>query len=363
MDFIDVLKQFSAKVSQTKDKCTNEASTKLFLINPFLRLMGYDTTDPDDVWPEFTADVGIKQGEKVDYAILQKGDPVILIEAKQCGNDLSGDHGQLLRYFHGTTAKFGILTNGIVYKFYTDLEQPNRMDTKPFLELDLLNIKETIVPEIKRFCKSNFNADEIFSSASELKYSNEIKAYFAAQLKEPDDDFIKYILTHIYDGVKTQSIIDKFKPIIRHSLNNYVSELMNDKITTALRKSNADEIKSEADDTEEIVEKKIDPSPKELEAFYVIRTLIGEKIRNDDITYRPTQSYLNILYKNNVRKWICRLKLENNNPCIIVPSENPNGTVILLADGINSLYEQKQILLDSLNKYIDFTRTDNENNI
>jgi len=137
--------------------------------------------------------------------------------------------------FGTTQAKFGILTNGLIYKFYTDLEEQNKMNLKPFMEADILNIKESIVPDLKRFCKDNFNIEEIFSSASELKYSNEIKNYFSSQLKDTSDDFVKFILSNIYDGVKTQNIIDKFKPIVKKSLNSYISELMSDRITSALK--------------------------------------------------------------------------------------------------------------------------------
>ncbi|WP_034378823.1 type I restriction endonuclease, partial [Dehalobacter sp. UNSWDHB] len=138
MDFIDELKQFALRVENLREKITTEEATKNSLILPFFQMLGYDIFDPSEVVPEFTADVGIKKGEKVDYAIFQNGTPIILVEAKWCGEKLDKHGSQLFRYFGTTKAKFGILTNGIIYQFFTDLEEPNKMDEKPFMELNLL---------------------------------------------------------------------------------------------------------------------------------------------------------------------------------------------------------------------------------
>jgi hypothetical protein len=236
MDFIDVLKQFSSRAAKLKDQIQTEEATKTSLIMPFFQqVFGYDVFNPDEFVPEFTADVGIKKGEKVDYAILLDKKPAILIEAKWCGDSLEKHDSQLFRYFSTSKAKFGILTNGLLYKFYTDLEETNKMDLKPFLEVDLLSLKDTQIPELKQFCKANFDAELLFSHASELKYSNEIKRYFGEQLNAPSDDFVNFMLAHIYGGRKTQAIVEKFRPLVKKSLNNMISEMMNEKITSALK--------------------------------------------------------------------------------------------------------------------------------
>ena len=319
----------------------------------FSQVLGYDVFNPDEFIPEFTADVGIKKGEKVDYAIAIDSNPSILIEAKWCNEPLDKHDSQLFRYFGTTTAKFGILTNGIIYKFYTDLEEQNKMDLKPFLEIDILNIKESLVFELKRFCKNNFNVEEIFNSASELKYSSEIKIYFSSQLKDPDDDFVKYILSHIYDGVKTQSVIDKFKPIIKKSLNTYINEVMSEKFTSALQSNDDISDPPVVEETEPSVEdgKRTEATEKEMESLYIVRALIGENIPNDDITYKATESYFGILYKNNTRKWICRLKLDGEKKYIIIPNENKKEEKYYI-DGIDSLYAYKEQLLVVLDRYV-----------
>ena len=203
MDFIDEIKQFSKRVDSLKDNLPTEEATKTSLIMPFFSLLGYDVFNPEEFMPEFTADVGIKKGEKVDYAILSNGEPVILIEAKWVKEELHKHDSQLFRYFGTSKAKFAILTNGIIYKFYTDLEEPNKMDEKPFLEINILDIKETQVNELKKFKKSAFDIEQIMNTASQLKYSNEFKNIFAKDLQNPSDDLVRYFLSGAYSGQKS----------------------------------------------------------------------------------------------------------------------------------------------------------------
>ena len=175
MEFNESIKQFSERVTTIKSSISTEEATKMSLIIPMFQLLGYDVYTPTEFCPEYNADVGIKKGEKVDYAILENGQPNILIECKSCTEELEKHSSQLFRYFGTTSAKFGILTNGIVYKFYTDLEEANKMDLVPFLEIDMLNLKDAALNELKKFCKDNFDKDKIFSTAEELKYRSQIK--------------------------------------------------------------------------------------------------------------------------------------------------------------------------------------------
>lgn len=303
MDFIDQIKQFSKKAANIKETLQTEEATKMSLIVPFFKMLGYDVFNPDEFVPEYTADVGIKKGEKVDYAIIQDGQPIILIEAKWCGENLDRHSSQLFRYFGTTKAKFAVLTNGIVYKFFTDLEEPNKMDEKPFLEIDILNPKETKIAELKKFHKSNFNLEEIFSTASELKYSNEFKNILSQELQNPTDDFIRFFLNKTYSGRLTQNVVDKFKPILKKSLNNYISELMNEKIKAAL---GTDDEKSKATDNipekaAEVIQEEHNKSSEiittdeELEAYFIIKNLLKDIVPMTDITYRDTISYIKIL--------------------------------------------------------------------
>lgn len=169
MDFKDTIKQLSERIEKLKGNITTEEATKNAFIMPFINALGYDVFNPLEVLPEMTCDIGMKKGEKIDYAIMQEEEPVILIECKHWSQDLNLHDNQLIRYFNVSKAKFGVLTNGIIYKFYTDLEEPNKMDSKPFLEVNLTDIRDSQIEELKKFHKSYFNIDNVLSSASELR--------------------------------------------------------------------------------------------------------------------------------------------------------------------------------------------------
>lgn len=354
MDFIDSLKQFAARVEKIKEQISTEESTKMSLIVPFFQLLGYDVFNPDEFTPEYTADVGIKKGEKVDYAIMTNGSPVILIECKWCGEPLDKHSSQLFRYFGTTTAKFGILTNGLIYKFYTDLDESNKMDLVPFLEFDILNIKQNIVIELKKFMKDNFDVDNIFSTASELKYSKAIKNVLSTQLKDPTDDFVKYFLSSIYEGVKTQNVVDKFRPVVKKSLNDYISEMMNDKITSALKSEDNIAVNSldvmEEELIEEEPETKINTTNEEVESFYIVKSILIDVVAASDITYKDNERYFSVLYKGNIRKTICRINLDTKKKQILIPDESKEFIRYYLSN-INDIYAYKDQLIDVVKRY------------
>ncbi|MDF2544343.1 MAG: hypothetical protein K0S47_4061 [Herbinix sp.] len=354
MDFIDELKLFSTRATKLKDQISTEEATKMSLIVPFFQLLGYDVFNPDEFTPEYTADVGIKKGEKVDYAIMKDGKPAILIECKWCGENLDKHSSQLFRYFGTSSAKFGILTNGIIYRFYTDLDESNKMDLTPFLEFDILNIKSNVVTELKKFNKSVFDVDNIFSTASELKYSKAIKNLFSNQLKDPTDDFVKYILTGVYEGVKTQNVIDKFRGIVKKALNDYISELMNEKISTALKteeEAAATVIEEPITQEPDIEETKIHTTDMEIESYYIIKGMLVGICPASDITYKDNERYFSVLYKGSVRKTICRINLDGKKKQIMIPDGNKDF-VRTYINSIDDLYNFKNELSNVVIKYL-----------
>lgn len=364
MDFVDQLKQFSKRAESLQATVQTEEATKTALIMPFFSMLGYDVFNPQEFTPEFTADVGIKKGEKVDYAIVKDGMPVILVECKAASENLDRHDSQLFRYFGTTTAKFAILTNGIIYRFYTDLDNQNKMDDDPFLSINILDIRDNQVPELKKFCKSEFDIDSIFSTASELKYVHSFKAIFAALLENPTDDFTRLFLQSCYSGQKTQNVLDKFRPILKKALNDQISEMMNDKIKVALGGSGGsvtvagiktpDAATTPEAPEEDIPEKRVPnivTTEEELEAYFIVKNLLSGIADMHDITYKDTESYINILYKANTRKWICRLRLTDAQKTLIVPDENKNDTKYQLQD-IYDLSQYKDTLTAVLQRYL-----------
>ena len=226
MDFIERLQSLSKKIAQQSSAITTEEATKNAFVMPFLHnVLGYDVFDPTEVIPEFTADTGIKKGEKVDYAILKDGQVQILVECKKYSEKLSAKHaGQLFRYFSVTNARIGVLTNGAQYEFYTDLDAPNKMDEKPFLILNLEDIDEHIVPEVLKLTKSSFDVDSVVDAAGELKYLSQIKKLLNEQFNAPEEEFVKFFASRIYDGVLTAKVKHTFSEITGKALKQFLND-------------------------------------------------------------------------------------------------------------------------------------------
>lgn len=356
MGFSENLFQLSERIISIKSNILTEEATKMSMVIPFFQLLGYDVFNPLEFCPEYTADVGIKKGEKVDYAIIIDEKPVILIECKSCTESLDKHSSQLFRYFGTTSAKFGILTNGLIYRFYTDLDEANKMDLTPFLEINIESLKDSLIPSLKKFCKEEFDTDSIFSTASELKYTNLIKDLLTSELDSPSDDFTKLILSSIYDGQKNQKVIEKFKPIIKKSFNSFINELLNQKISSALnieneKSSDSSDSMNEVENAADIEPQKIITTPEEIQAFFIIRGLLVGTVAIEDIVYRDTESYFGVLYKDNNRKPICRLNLDGKRMQILIPDENKKFDRFYL-ENINDLYGYKEKLIQSVSRYL-----------
>ena len=315
MELLQIINQFSERVESLKDSISTEEATKTSLIMPFFQMLGYDVFNPLEFVPEYTADVGIKKGEKVDYAIVIDDKPLILVECKSCNENLDKHGSQLFRYFGTTDAKFGILTNGIIYRFFTDLENKNKMDDTPFLAIDLLNFRERDAVEISKFSKSAIDIENILNAASDLKYSRLIKDWLAKEIENPSADFVKYILSQVYDGQKNQKTIDKFMPLVKRSLQQYINDSMNSKIKSALNKEAIEDAMpttSDDDDDDEIPSlqnNKIVTTIDELESYGIIKSILRKTVDSQRIVYRDTETYFGILLDDNNRKWICRVYL------------------------------------------------------
>ena len=356
-EFAAQLYQLANRIEQTKEHIKTEEATKMAFIVPFFQTLGYDVYNPTEFIPEFIADVGNKKGEKVDYAIMRDGIPVILIEAKGWSDTLTNHDDQLYRYFTSTKAKFAILTNGIIYKFFTDLESPNIMDIKPFLEINLLDLKDNQIFELKKFVKDSFDLDAVFSSASELKYSNNIKLFLSEQMTSPTEEFVKFILGNIYEGIKTQSVIDKFTPVVKKSLNQFINEILNDRLSSVInpegqpQNTNSEPLNDLVDEEPELNESRIVTTEEEIQAFYIIKSIFAETVLLEKIVAKDTESYFGVLYENNTRKWICRLKISPKRKLLILPTDD-NKDIKYPLETVTDLYKYKAELLESVSRFI-----------
>lgn len=350
MEIKEKLYNLSDRIDKIVDQIKSEEGTKQSLILPFFQILGYDVFNPLEFCPEFDADYGVKKGEKVDYAIIIDDEPTILIEAKSCNDSLDKHGSQLFRYFNSTKAKFGVLTNGIIYRFYSDLDEINKMDKHPFFEVDLSNLNDTQITYLKNFERDSLDVDSILSTAEELKYSNLIKDFLKQQLASPNEDFTNFVLSQVYDGRKTASVVEKFLPIIKRAFNQLITDTLSTKFAETLKGESKQTDESSEENSLDSAISKIITTNDELEAFAIIKSMLRKVVDVDDITYKDTETYFGILYKNNSRKWICRVYL-GSKKSLVFPTDDKGQERIYL-ESLNDLYLHEEKFLNVIQKFL-----------
>ena len=235
MDFIDEVKTRSARFAQRLEHLDTEEATKNALILPFIQMLGYHIFDPTDVVPEFVADVGTKRGEKVDYALFRDGSPALLVECKKAGSNLDDeDVSQLYRYFTATEARFGVLTNGVIYRFFSDLDQPNVMDAKPFFEFNMLDFTEPEIQELKKFTKEDFDLNNTLTTARELKYTREIKRVLADELVKTSDEFARFVTVKVFGSLPAKATRQRFAALVQPAFVQFLNDHVYDRLRSAI---------------------------------------------------------------------------------------------------------------------------------
>jgi hypothetical protein len=344
MDFIDQLQALASKVQKAKDLVQTEEATKNAFVLPFIHALGYDVFNPTEVVPEFTADVGIKKGEKVDYAIFLDGKPIILFECKKCGGKLDFScASQLYRYFSVTEARIGILTDGVIYQFFTDLEEPNKMDEKPYMEINILDIQEPLVPELKKLTKSAFNLEATLNSASELKYTKEIRRILGEEFNTPSEELVRFFIPKIYAGKVTQRVREQFTDIVKRALHQFVADRINERLKTALAGDEPADAKEQVDPLASGVASSdgddgIVTTEEELEGFHIVKSILREVVDLERVSARDTMSYFGVLLDDNNRKPICRLHFNRSQKYLGLFDVHKNEERVAI-DSLNDIYK------------------------
>jgi len=350
MDFIDQVKTISEQISKLRSQIKTEEATKSAFVMPLIQALGYNVFNPMEVCPEFIADAPGLKGEKVDYAILRDGEPIIVFECKWCGEKLGHPkHGsQLYRYLSSTPAKFGVLTNGVLYRFYTDLEKPNTMDSKPFLEFNMLDIQEPLIAELKSFSKSTFNPEELESVARNLMYTSEVKRIMGEQLADPEPEFVKFFAKKVYTGNMAPTVMEKFKEITKRSLNEFVKERITGTLQTALNAG--EEASTKFANGATILG--VTTTEEELEGFHIVRAILREVIDVKRVQSKDTKSYFAILLDGNTWKTICRLHFNAKQKYISVFDKDKKETKTPIAslEDIYSLASELKAVVSRLDK-------------
>lgn len=311
MAFEDSIESIAERIPELRSQgnLDDEAKTKQFLVVPFLRALGYDDSAPSQVIPEFTADFGGRQGWKVDYALISSGQPVIIIECKESKNLLTKTEiDQLGRYFPFTKARICILTNGILYQFFSETENTNTMDSNPFLEIDLEHMDLKSLEELGKFSRG-FDVDERLAAASDRKIVEGMKHMLARQHSQPDDNFLELFVRPLHTGNYNQAAKDKFRPLLQEAAREFIRERLNATFQAAqsftTRIDGEESAPQQSGDAAESG-KEIETTAQEWQAYDIVKAIIHDLVASDRVAIRDAQSYCAVLLDNNNRRPMCR---------------------------------------------------------
>jgi hypothetical protein len=253
-------------------------------------MLNYVSTD---LIPEYNADFGERISQKIDYAIVLNKKDTILIEAKKQTSKLSDkEAGQLNGYFNNTkNSKLAILTNGIEYRFYSDVVEPNIIDNKPFFQFNLSNYSEKDIELLIRFDKRFIKIKEIIESAQEIVFAESFEDSLFKELNVPSKDLLKIIHRNML-----------FKTKFNEETQGKMISLINSSLLKCLYdKKVLDEASSNS--------LGVITTELETQAYHTIRTLLiqNKKISNERISYKDFKSFFNISVDDSSKKVICKL--------------------------------------------------------
>ena len=365
MDFKDTILQLAERIEKHKDSISTEEATKNAFIMPMIAALGYDVFNPFEVVPELDCDLIKKKGEKIDYAIQKEGETILLVECKHCLRDLNLHDTQLKKYFVASNARFGVLTNGVEYRFYTDLEKPNIMDDKPFLVVDMLNLSDNEIEQLKKFHKSYYNIDNILSTAQELKYTTELRNIIANEFANPTPEFVKFFTKQIYASPIGQKIIDQFTPLVKQAIAGIINDTISDRLGLALKSS--ENVTSPAQTTSEVTntpnkalpegvvymdeETGIVTTQEEIDSYLIVKAILHPVVNVNRIYYRDAQRYFSILLDDNNRKPICRLYLNAQSVKYIALFDEDKKETRYVIEGLNDIYKYEEQLRKTISYY------------
>ncbi len=351
MDLTNKIQEIANRFSHNQDNIKTEEATKNALIMPFITSLDYDVFNPSEVIPEFTADIGTKKNEKIDYAIKKEDEITILIECKWCGVNLDKNHtSQLYRYFAVTKARFAILTNGLSYEFYSDLEEPNKMDVRPFFVFNIMDFQEHEVEELKKFAKSTFSLENILTTASSLKYNNAVKNLLETELLNPSEEFVRFFASKVFEGRLTKPIITQFTNVVKNARQQFINEKINDRLKSALSGVNAPQtVEALTQEISQDNDNGVITTEEELEGYNIVKAILRQTIDSKRIVARDTKSYFGILLDDNNRKPICRLRFNHSQKYLgIITLKDETKYPI---DSVDDIFNYTEQLIATVSEY------------
>jgi hypothetical protein len=372
MDFKEQILQLSDRIKKQKDSISTEEATKNAFIMPLIASLGYDVFNPFEVVPEMDCDLIKKKGEKIDYAIMKDKNPIFLIECKHCKQDLNLHDTQLQKYFVASKSRFGVLTNGIEYRFYTDLEKVNIMDERPFLVVNMLDLSDADIEQLKKFHKSYYNENNVLSTANELKYTTEIKEIFNKEIQSPTSDFVRFFAKQIYTtGQITQKVVEMFTPLVKKSMSMVINDIIAERLNTAMKNDeqvedttnissnlpNSPKENTENKLPEGIVymdkEAGIITTQEEMDAYNIVRSILRRSVDASRITYKDYKTYFVISLDNSQWYWICRISIGARKKQIGIPVNKYKSCDWIQIDSIDDIFKYADRLEESIKMAIE----------
>ncbi|AFU18958.1 type I restriction endonuclease [Actinobacillus suis] len=306
--------------------CSTEETTKQALILPLLDILGFNPYDPTKVRAEYGADFpGVKNGERVDYALFCHDVPVMFIEAKSYNENLSNHVPQLARYFNATPeVTVAAVTNGREWRFFTDLKDKNIMDESPFLRINFENVDDSKINQLSQFCHDRFQPEALRTLAEESVYLSAFTKTISESLKEVDSEFVRYVAGRSNVGRQlNQRFIDAITPIVKQAVEKAVSAM----VVSGLSRQAQNEVEDTEAQEPQIDEKapivdsennKIITTYTERQLFDYVVLILGESV---ELVAKDTESYFSILFQGKSNRWILRYFDNKQHPCINVPLE------------------------------------------
>ncbi|KUY21409.1 type I restriction enzyme HsdR N-terminal domain-containing protein [Elizabethkingia anophelis] len=347
------LEQLSQRIQGLKEQVQTEEATKNAFVMPFIQMLGYDIFNPTEVIPEYIADIGTKKGEKVDYLIKNNQEPILIIECKNWKENADAHNSQLHRYYHVSKARFGVLTNGIVYNFYTDLEKPNIMDDKPFLTINLEDLKDSAIKVLESFNKQSYNLESILDSAEALKYIRAIRKEFEKEIENPSDELVRLLVNKFFERPLTANRMQSFKEYTKRALSISITESISSRLKSALvinERLDTNTPKPVAVD-EHSETSKVVTTEEELEAFQIVKAILREKLPAERIAHRDTQSYFGVLLDDNNRKPVCRFHFGTSRKQIELFHNGKDAGERMLLESLEDIYKHRDLLHQTLENY------------
>lgn len=351
MELFDILTRLASRLESQRELLGTEEATKNALIMPIINALGYNVFDPTEVMPEFIADVGMKKGEKVDYAIMLGNEPTVLVECKSISTKLDFKHAsQLYRYFGVTAARFAVLTNGQHFWFYTDLDSPNKMDTKAFFQFDLNDFDARDVAELNKFSKSVFNLENILANATELKFTQQLGSVLTSEVESPSDELVKHLTSKIYEGRFTSAVCDQFRPLVKSAFRDLINDRLSSRLKSALQGVDLDGDFPDEPPKDSASDDGIVTTAAEIEGFHIVRAILAKHVAIKRVAMRDTKSYCGVLLDDNNRKPICRLHFNASQKYLGTFDANKNETRNPI-ERVEAIYDFESQIIDTVNRY------------